>query len=179
MKKILMHICCAPCFVVPYYRLKESYDISGFWYNHNIHPVTEYNSRSRCMKNFVKDEGIRLIDKGEYGLVKFITKYVENEEQKCYYCYFERLDFVAQNAKAENFDYFSTSLLYSKRQNHEMIKDIGFSIAEKYKIDFFYQDFRVYWEEGISISKEKGMYRQKYCGCIFIEMERFLVKENG
>ena len=172
MKKILMHVCCAPCFVVPFYRLQDRYDLTALWFNHNIHPFIEYNSRYQSFIDFVSNETIALIDNGSYGNFEFINKAVFNKENRCFMCYFERLEMTAKKAKENNFDYFSSSLLYSKRQKHEMIKEIGETLAKQHGVEFFYQDFREYWQEGIELSKAKSMYRQKYCGCIFSEMER-------
>ena len=176
MKKLLMHICCAPCFIMPFYRLRESYAVTGFWFNENIHPVREYQNRHQCVKEFALQENIKLIDKNKYGLMDFIKKTIFNQENRCYICYYDRLNMTAQCAKERGFDCFSTSLLYSKRQNHEMLKEIGFTVAKEHSVEFMYQDFREYWKKGIELSKEKGLYRQTYCGCIFSEMERYQEK---
>jgi epoxyqueuosine reductase len=68
---------------------------------------------------------------------------------------------------------FSTTLLYSRYQKHDWIREVGSEIAERYQIPFFYQDFRPGWSEGVKKSKELGLYRQPYCGCIFSEKERY------
>ena len=99
-----------------------------------------------------------------------------NGKARCSYCYFSRLEATAQAAKENDFDYFSSSLLYSKYQDHEMIKRIGMGLAEKYGVPFYYDDFRIGWKEGIKESKDMGLYRQQYCGCIFSEKERYLEK---
>ena len=171
-KKILIHTCCAPCFIMPYTKLKDDYEITAFWYNHNIHPYQEYKKRYETFKTFVNNEGIKSIVKNEYGLIPFLQKTVFEEEKRCYNCYYQRLDETAILAKKEGFDFFTTSLLYSKRQNHEKIKEIAFYLANINGINFLYQDWREFWKEGIDISVEKDMYRQKYCGCIYSEMER-------
>ena len=54
------------------------------------------------------------------------------------------------------------------------LKEIGESVAKEYGVKFYYRDFREYWKEGINISKEKEMYRQQYCGCIYSERDRYL-----
>ena len=177
-KKLLMHICCAPCFVAPYYNLKDSFEISGFWYNNNIHPVTEYCKRRDTLRKFSQEENFRVIEKDEYGLVEFVQKSAFREDNRCFQCYFDRLNYCAIIAKKGNFDYFSTTLLYSKFQKHDLIKEIAFAVGKKHSIDFYYQDLRTFWKEGIIISKEKEMYRQQYCGCIYSEMDRFLEKKD-
>lgn len=96
-----------------------------------------------------------------------------NKKARCSLCYELRINKTAQKAKLMGFSAFSTTLLYSKYQNHEDIKRISLNISQKVGIDFYYFDFREGWEEGIKKSKEMGIYRQPYCGCIFSEKERY------
>ena len=47
--KLLMHICCAPCANLPIDVLRaDGIDLTGYWYNPNIHPFTEYRARRHC-----------------------------------------------------------------------------------------------------------------------------------
>jgi len=173
--KLLVHICCAPCFIAPYFHLKEKdHEIHGFWYNHNIHPYTEYNKRLETLQEFAEKESFNLIIKDEYELDKFLRKSAFREHERCRSCYYERLKYAAIIAKKGNFDFFTTTLLYSKFQKHDLIKEIGESLAKEYSIKFFYEDFREYWKEGIKLSQENQMYRQQYCGCIYSERDRYL-----
>ena len=173
--KLLVHICCAPCFAAPYFHLKkEDHDIHGFWYNHNIHPFREYKKRLETLQEFADKESIPLIVKDEYELEKFLRKTAFREQERCRSCYYDRLKYAVIIAKKGNFDAFTTTLLYSKFQKHELIKEIGESLAKEYGVRFYYNDFREYWKEGIKISKEKEMYRQQYCGCIYSERDRYL-----
>ena len=73
----------------------------------------------------------------------------------------------------EKYDGFTTTLLYSKYQKHDLIKEIGKTLSQQLGIFFYYQDFRVGWAEGVKISKELDMYRQPYCGCIYSEKQRY------
>lgn len=109
---------------------------------------------------------------GKYGAGSEGLPY--NKKARCSYCYSSRLEAAAQAAKENGFDYFSSSLLYSKYQEHEVIKKIGMGLAEKYGVPFYYDDFRIGWKDGIKESKEMGLYRQQYCGCIWSEKERYL-----
>jgi len=174
-KKILIHTCCAPCFVAPYFYLKENmdFDIWGFWFNPNIHPYQEYQRRMETLQEFAEQENILMIWKDEYNLEDFLRKASFRENLRCNSCYYDRLKYTVIVAKKGDFDYFTTSLLYSKFQKHELIKEIGESLAKEYGIKFFYQDFRELWKQGITLSKQRKMYRQQYCGCIYSEYERF------
>jgi len=173
--KLLVHICCAPCFVAPYQHLKKAgHEIHGFWYNNNIHPYTEYEKRLKTLQDFAEKENIPLIVKDEYELEKFLRKAAFREQDRCRSCYYDRLKYAAIIAKKGNFDAFTTTLLYSKFQNHKLIKDIAESLSKEYGIAFYYDDFREYWKEGIELSKENRMYRQQYCGCVYSERDRYL-----
>ena len=177
--KILFHICCAPCFIAIYKNLKDKHDINGLWFNPNIHPYLEYQKRKDTLKEYMAEENIFLIEKDFYNVSSFLQKIVYREENRCEICYYNRLQTLAIIAKNGNYDSFSTTLLYSKFQNHACIKEIGENLAKKYSINFYYEDFRELWQEGIKLSKEKGMYRQNYCGCIYSEQDRFLPKKRN
>jgi len=173
MNKMLIHTCCGPCFIGPWTHLKNEFDITALWYNHNIHPVQEYLKRRDTLSQYCADNDINLIMKDEYNLDLFIQNSAFREKNRCYSCYYERLKYTAIIAKKGKFDCFTTTLLYSKFQKHELIHEIGDNLAKENDIPFFYQDLREYWKEGISLSKEQGMYRQQYCGCIYSEKDRY------
>ncbi|PID27490.1 MAG: hypothetical protein CSB55_08885 [Candidatus Cloacimonadota bacterium] len=180
MKKLLIHICCAPCFIAPYTHLKESseYKLYGFWFNPNIHPYSEYLKRRDCLKDFADRENIHMIWKDEYNLEKFLQNVSYREANRCSYCYYERLKYTAIVARKGKFDGFTSTLLYSKMQNHSQMKEVAESLAKEYNVPFIYQDFREYWKEGINLSKEQNMYRQQYCGCIYSEKLRYFKESN-
>jgi predicted adenine nucleotide alpha hydrolase (AANH) superfamily ATPase len=98
---------------------------------------------------------------------------VFREADRCQACYYLRLSYTAKIARSQAFDGFTTTLLYSRYQKHEWIKSTAESLAKEYGVSFYYHDFRAGWSEGIRISKEAGMYRQPYCGCIYSEKERY------
>jgi len=84
-----------------------------------------------------------------------------------------RIENTAQIASRGKFDAFTTTLMYSRWQDHELMKEFCELAAKKYKIIFHYEDYRTGWQEGIETSKKRGMYRQQYCGCIYSEEERY------
>ena len=99
---------------------------------------------------------------------------VNNEDRRCEYCYSVRLEQTALRARYMNVDAFTTSLLVSPYQKFDMIIDIGRMMQEKYSVEFYIEDFRKGFGEGRRIARELELYRQKYCGCIYSEMERYL-----
>jgi predicted adenine nucleotide alpha hydrolase (AANH) superfamily ATPase len=177
MKRILLHTCCANCAIFPLKRLAGSEaEVSGFFYNPNIHPFQEYRRRRETAESFFRSQGVRLIVQNDYDLEGFLRDVVFREDKRCPYCYHRRLEATARAAKKGQFDSFTTTLLHSKHQNHELIREMGESLGQRYGIRFTYEDFRLGWKEGIEVSKKLGLYRQQYCGCIYSEKERYLGK---
>lgn len=173
--KLLMHICCANCSLYPLKSLaSKGIDIKGLWLNPNIHPYTEYRNRLDALKNLQKIWSLDIEYIDHYGLKEFIRAVVNNENNRCIICYSIRLEETARTAKKMGLDGFTTSLLVSPYQKFDMIVDIGKKMGKKCSIPFYFEDFRHGWKDSISISKELGLYRQKYCGCIYSEMERYL-----
>lgn len=172
--KILLHICCAPCSIYPIKFLRtDGFEVMGFFYRHNIHPYTECIKRQEALASYAEMIDLRVIYQEGYDLNGFLQNIVFRESERCVYCYHDRLKSTALMAKRGKFDYFSSTLLYSKFQKHEMIKSIGESIGSSVGLPFYYHDFREGWESGVEESKHLGLYRQKYCGCIYSEKERF------
>ncbi|OQY01683.1 MAG: hypothetical protein B6I26_03550 [Desulfobacteraceae bacterium 4572_130] len=172
--KILLHVCCAPCSIYPIKVLKKKeMDIVGFFFRHNIHPFTECIKRENTLKKYADDIDLKVIYQKDYNIENFIQSVVFREQKRCRSCYYARLIASAKIAKKGKFDGFTSTLLYSKFQNHELIYDIGKSIEKKYGIKFIYKDFRMGWEKGIKESKKLSMYRQQYCGCIYSEKQRY------
>ena len=145
----------------------------GFFYRHNIHPYTECLKRQETVQSYAREIDLRVIYQEGYYLEGFVQNVVYREKDRCNYCYHDRLRTTALLAKRGKFDYFSTTLLYSKFQKHDMVKSIGESVGRAAGVPFFYEDFRTGWKEGINTSKALEMYRQPYCGCIYSEKERY------
>ena len=172
--KVLLHVCCANCAIYPVKMMREKgLDVMGFFYRHNIHPYTECLRRQETLQSYAEQINLKVIYQEGYDLEGFIQNVVFRESERCNYCYHDRLRSTAMLARHGKFDYFSTTLLYSKHQKHDLIRSMGDSIGKSAGIPFLYQDFREGWQEGIECSKQMGLYRQQYCGCIYSEKERF------
>lgn len=171
---ILLHACCGPCMIIPAAQIAaEGLQYSAYFFNPNIHPYQEFRQRRDTLAEFCELENIPVHIHEKYGLTEFLREIVFHEKRRCALCYAIRLEATATFAVKNNYNAFSTTLLYSRYQNHEMIKEICVNLAEKYNIMFYYRDFRAGWSEGIRLSKERQMYRQSYCGCIYSEQERY------
>jgi predicted adenine nucleotide alpha hydrolase (AANH) superfamily ATPase len=172
--KLLLHICCAPCTIYPLEMLRKETDkIEGLFFNPNIHPYLEYRKRLETVREYTAREGLKVAVTEGYPIEDFLQKTAFMGKDRCSYCYEVRLRRTAAEARKGLFDAFTTTLLYSRYQKHDLIRRTGEAIARELKVPFYYKDFRIGWEEGVRMSKETGMYRQKYCGCLFSEKERF------
>ncbi len=178
--KILLHICCGPCSLYPLHTLRGAgHDVTGFFFNHNIHPYQEYARRLNAAREMADDEALPLLVRDDYDLEGFLAAVALAPESRCSYCYASTLRATAAVAREQGFDSFSASLLYSRYQRHEEIRLLGDQIGQECGVAFFYEDFRPGWQEGIRRSKELGLYRQQYCGCIYSEKERYLPRNKA
>lgn len=185
MKKLLIHTCCGPCFSyiqddiskngMPYNGARLDVDMTAIWYNPNIHPKMEYEKRKETLINFCKLKNCKVEVIDEYDLDNFVKYVVNNVGEgkskkyhiRCEYCYYRRLEKVFKFAKDNRYDIVSTTLTISPYQNHELIQKVGKKLQEKYNIEFVYMDYRKHFWEGQKMAKDLGLYRQKYCGCIY------------
>jgi epoxyqueuosine reductase len=175
--KLLLHICCAPCAIYPVGVLRDSdAAVTGFFYRSNIHPYSECLKRQETLSVYAGAIGLPLIIAADYDLEGFLRNVVFRESQRCLWCYRDRLAATARVARRGRFDGFSTTLLYSRFQKHDTIRAIGEQVGAEAGVPFHYQDFRIGWAQGVAASREAGMYRQQYCGCIYSEKERYLEK---
>ena len=177
---ILLHICCGPCAVFPLRRLRtEGWSVTGFFFNHNIHPYQEYRKRLDTVQAFAGQEEVPVTVRDEYRLEEFLAAVAAAPALRCRYCYESRLEETARAAADDGFSAWSTSLLYSRYQRHDEICELAGKLSQRYGVSFYYDDYRTGWQEGIRLSKELGMYRQQYCGCIYSEKERYALRLKG
>lgn len=175
--KILLHICCGPCAIYPVKHLRDAgHEVTGLFFNPNIHPYSEYRKRRDTLYDYAAHTGLALLSCDDYPMEEFIRNVAFREGERCRYCYSARLTYAARVAREEQFGAFTSTVLYSRFQNHDLIRDMGNGIAHAEGVEFFYHDFRDGWKEGVETSKKSGMYRQQYCGCIYSEKARFLEK---
>lgn len=167
--KLLLHICCAPCAaaIVEKMQKKPEIDLSGYYYNPNIHPLEEHDKRKRSVEALSADFRFPVDFRDEDGLEFWRNRLGENKELRCSTCYSIRLNEAAKHAMEKGFDAFTTSLLISPYQNHELIRARGEQLAEKFGLQFYYEDFRELYRRGREIARGKGYYMQKYCGCMY------------
>ncbi|MCM8778191.1 MAG: epoxyqueuosine reductase QueH [Candidatus Omnitrophica bacterium] len=174
MAKLLLHICCAPCTIYPLSFLKEKgFEVTGFFYNPNIHPEEEFVRRRDALYEFFRREVGEVIY-FDYLPEDFFIR-IEPElspAERCPQCWRLRLEKTALYAQEHNFDYFSTTLLVSPYQDQAKLRTLGEELSQKYKVKFFFEDFRTGFREAHRKANEWGLYLQKYCGCVYSKLER-------
>ena len=182
--ELLLHACCGPCACFPTEVLAEAgvkFDI--FWYNPNIHPYREYKHRLATLREFCTKCGYSLLIDKDYALEAVLRAMLAEPVVRCAACYRVRLRRAAAYAAAHGYDAFSSTLLVSPYQKHDLIRAAAEAAAAEFSIPFYYQDWRSGYEQGVKRSLALGLYRQPYCGCVFSERDRYLVQkpvlENG
>ncbi|GHV84697.1 hypothetical protein AGMMS50230_03050 [Spirochaetia bacterium] len=196
--KLLLHVCCAPCSTAVLAVLRnEGIKPTLFWYNPNIHPFTEYRSRRDTLVQYAKTLDLPLIMEDLYGLREFTAALAQEaggfltsaaKEQRCSFCYRLRMEKTAAAARQGGFDCFSTTLFVSPYQDHEKLRKTAETAencggpsgqgAAGQGAALYYQDFRPFFREGQEEARRLGLYRQKYCGCIFSEEERYVTNSG-
>ena len=174
MEQLLLHPCCAPCSVYCVESLRdEGIEPVSFWFNPNIHPYQEYKARRDTLISYAGDIGLELLVREDYGLREFVRHVAGDIARRCAYCYTCRLEETARFAAEHGFTAFSTTLLVSPYQDHDGICRAAERLAEQYGVPFLYRDFRPGFRQGQAAARERGLYMQKYCGCVFSEEDRY------
>jgi predicted adenine nucleotide alpha hydrolase (AANH) superfamily ATPase len=171
MKKLLLHTCCGPCSTHVIETLKHDYEVTLFFYNPNLYPKEEFERRLAAAQK-VSEMTHTPIIVGEYNTSAWndaIRGYEHEPEggRRCIVCMGMRLHHTAEYAKTLKYDIFASTLSISPHKNSKMINEQGFQVAEG--VSFLAEDFKKNegFSKSIKISRDFGLYRQNYCGCIY------------
>jgi len=170
---MLVHICCAPDALYVMELLRKDYDVSGFFYNPNIHPHEEYVLRLEETKKVAISLGFEVIS-GPYEDNRWheITAKFKNEPEKgrrCDVCYALRLERTAKKGVELGFDIFATVMSLSPWKKADIMNKIGKMFGRRFKIKFLEANFKKKqgFKKSVELSKQHELYRQHYCGCIY------------
>ncbi|MGM0440076.1 MAG: epoxyqueuosine reductase QueH [Chlamydiota bacterium] len=172
-KTLLLDICCAPCATHPIEILAGDYDIALYFYNPNIHPKEEYWRRLDAARYYADLKKLPLIVEGYDTQEWFrVTQGLASEKeggQRCAICFTKRLEAAASYAFEHRYDIFTTTLTVSPYKKASLINEIGNKIGNSYGVDFMAADFKKKdgYKKSIELSRKAGLYRQKYCGCLY------------
>jgi predicted adenine nucleotide alpha hydrolase (AANH) superfamily ATPase len=106
-------------------------------------------------------------------MIEYFRRVVGHEAQRCHYCFDLRLSKTAETSRQNGFDAFTTTLLISPQQKHDLLREIGNKLAEQKGIEFLYADLRKRYSDSRHLTKPLNLYRQQYCGCVYSEWERY------
>ena len=178
--KILLHICCAPCATAVLENLRsDGYDVTGFFYNPSIHPWKEFKRRLEALKEWAPSVDLPFVYQDDYPLENNIRMLLDGEN-RCFSCFLDRMEKTAEQASENGIKLFTSTLSVSPYQNHELLMDAGEKASRLDGVEFLYRDFRSSYRRSIELSREAGIYRQPYCGCVFSERDRYLkIKSPG
>ncbi len=173
--KLLLHVCCGPCFSIPFKLLHDYFDITIIYYNPNIYPDSEYDKRLSELKRYL--DLIHMSEKIEFlefkenhdQFMEDLRPYAEEKEghNRCRLCIKKRLEFVYKYAQGKDYDYIGTVMTISRYKNAQDINKIGRDLDEQYGIKYLFSDFKKNngYEDSLVISRNCNLYCQKYCGC--------------
>ena len=174
---LLLHACCAPCSSYVVELLERYFDITLFFYNPNISPISEYEYRANELKRLVKEMGfenkIKIIvcdyDSSPFEQLSIGKENEPERGARCTDCYNVRLTKTAEYAEQNGFDFFSTTLSISPHKDAVRLNGIGSILSQNTKTKWLWSDFKKKngYIRSIELSKQYNLYRQDFCGCTF------------
>lgn len=177
--RLLLHVCCAPCSTAVLERLAPYFDITAYYDNPNIDTGEEYERRKREEERFAEAAGFARVEAAPYEPEAFYlaARGLEKEKEggaRCEKCFILRLSRAARYAAQNGYDFFTTSLTISPLKNAALLNRIGEEAGQKHGVRFLPSDFKKKngYRRSVELSKQFGLYRQDYCGCVYSKMER-------
>lgn len=170
--KLLLHVCCGPCATAVIERLAHDYQATLYWFNPNIQPAEEYHRRLEATRKLTADLGLRLlVEEGGEGQFAEVTQGLEDLPEggeRCRRCYELRLRHAMQYAVEQGFTHVATTLTLSPHKAAATINDLGRRLAQEHGLSFLCEDFKAGggFQRSVELSKQHGLYRQNYCGCL-------------
>lgn len=162
---MLLHTCCADCTLKFIHDLKEQPDL--YFYNPNIHPRSEYQSRLLAIQKVAKKTGSKLIVP-DWSPKDYFTHLPSSKTpSRCHHCWQLRLSKTAEFATKHNYNSFSSTLIISHYQDQKTIQSLGQKIGQAFLLDFFIPPYPS------CDLKTSGFYKQFFCGCCYSLQERF------
>lgn len=182
--KLLLHACCGPCSLEPVRLLQqEGHRITIAFANPNIQPFDEYNHRLDTLRTWALSQGIDVVEltydiDGWEQRVGALEEQGCEREDRCRACYRMRLEHSARYAHEHGFEALSTTLAVSPYQFSEACHEELASVCAAFGLACIWQDFRPYYPQATTRSRELGMYRQNYCGCRYSKAEAQAEREQ-
>ena len=170
---LLLHSCCGPCssYVLEY--LTRFFDITLLFYGPNIQPREEYELRLAHQKRVLEHIPVKILE-CDYDGEAFdrAVAGLESEPEggaRCTECFRLRIEETARLAAEQGFEWYCTTLSVSPHKDAVRINALGEELGERYGVKWLPSDFkkRGGYQRSIALSKQFGLYRQEYCGCLY------------
>jgi predicted adenine nucleotide alpha hydrolase (AANH) superfamily ATPase len=169
--KILLHICCGVCAAgSAEILISEGHKLTGYYFNPNISPETEYIKRLDAAKTVAEIKSFPIIVPS-YSPKKWLQKTIDLSQEpeggkRCEVCFRMRLQATYDFMRENDFDVFTTTLTIGPRKSAETINRVGREIGEN---RFLARDFKKNggFQRAIQLAKQYQIYRQNYCGCVY------------
>ncbi|MDR3687018.1 MAG: epoxyqueuosine reductase QueH [Coriobacteriia bacterium] len=172
--RLLLHACCGPCLLEPLDALvAEADEVVIAFANPNIHPADEYERRRDTLIGYAAEVGVDVVELPYAPQVweAAVAPLADAGAERCRACYRLRLGLAAQMAADGGFDALATTLSVSPYQDQAAINAEGRRAAAAAGVQWLDRDFRERYRDATTRSRELGMYRQNYCGCVFSQSE--------
>ncbi len=169
---LALHVCCGPCASAVLERLASDWRVTAVWHNPNIQPAAEYARRLEGMRTVAERSGVPLAElecdvERWHELCKGLMEEPEGG-RRCDVCFRMRLERTAMWASEHGVETIATTLTISPHKTAERINTIGREVARQYGLEWLGEDFkkRGGFQRSVELSKEWGIYRQTWCGCL-------------
>ena len=178
--KLALHACCAPCALEPVDALSADHDVVLVYANPNIHPLEEYERRRDTLLQWAHGSGIDVVELAyePAAWVDAVGAVGTDPDRRCRACFALRLSMVARYAAGHGLEGVATTLTVSPYQDHEAIVEAGQRACAEERIRFVVTDYRDRYGAATRRSRELGMYRQNYCGCVISQVEAIRAREK-
>ena len=174
---LLLHCCCAPCASYVLELLSPFFQITALYFNPNIMPREEHDKReaelTRLLRAAEYPNSVKLmrIDYAPERFEEAVVPYRQAPEggMRCRACFFLRLGETAKRAAGMGFDYFTTTLSVSPHKDSKLLDEVCYELSAEYGVNYLQSNFkkRNGYKRSAELSRQYGLYRQAYCGCIY------------
>lgn len=171
--KLLLHACCGVCSSYVPELLIPDFEVTIYYENSNIYPAEEFARRAEATRAMAARYGIEFIEAPQDPPAWFraVRGHAQDEERgpRCEICLAFRMRRAFEYAKEYGFAYVATTLGVSRNKSSDGINEVGRALAEEFDISYVDRDWKKNGGEDASQlrSKQEGIYRQKYCGCVY------------
>ena len=170
---LLLHVCCGPCSIALLEELQNRFAVTVYYTNSNIHPQEEYEKRRTQALEICKDLGIPFLDAPYCPDTWFAwAEHLADEAEcgkRCEQCFAMRLEQTAQQAEKLGFAWYGSTLTSGRNKKAAVINPLGKRLGELHNVLFIEEDWKKKGRQEVSnrLCKEKQIYRQSYCGCLY------------